>query len=80
MADSFDNALAEAVNGLYKAECVYGPGSNGWDGANHLEIATLGWVHWWNNDRLHGYSNHIPPVEYEEAYRASCDTEALQGA
>ena len=70
VADSFDNALAETVNGLYKAECVYGPDANGWDDVNHLELATLGWVHWYNEQRLHGYCSDIPPTEYEAAFYA----------
>jgi putative transposase len=46
VADSYDNALAETTNGLYKAECVYGPDTTGWDGVDELELATLSWVHW----------------------------------
>jgi putative transposase len=65
VADSFDNALAETINGLYKAELVYGPDSTGWDGVDELELATLSWVHWFNHDRLHGYCGDIPPAEYE---------------
>ncbi len=47
VADSYDNALAETVNGLYKTECVYGPDANGWNDVEELELATLSWVHWW---------------------------------
>jgi putative transposase len=55
VADSFDNAMSESVNGLYKAECVYGPDANGWDDVDQLELETLSWVHWYNHDRLsHG--------------------------
>jgi hypothetical protein len=43
--DSFDNALAETTNGLYKTDCVYGPDAAGWEDIDHLELATLGWVH-----------------------------------
>src|SRR4051794_257723 len=46
VADSYDNALAESVNRLYKAECVYGPDANGWGDVVHLELAMLSWVHW----------------------------------
>jgi putative transposase len=46
VADSYDNALAETTNGLYKAECVYGPDTAGWDDVDALELATLSWVHW----------------------------------
>ena len=54
VADSYDNALAESVNGLYKAECVYGPDApSAWDDVDQLELDTLSWVHWFNEDRLH---------------------------
>ena len=53
VADSYDNALAETTNGLYKTELVYGPDSTGWDDVDELELATLSWVHWFNEDRLH---------------------------
>jgi putative transposase len=70
VADSFDNALAETTNGLYKAECVYGPDTDGWDDVDQLELATLSWVHWFNHDRLHGYLGDVPPAEFEAAYAA----------
>jgi putative transposase len=75
VADSFDNALAETVNGLYKAECVYGPDANGWDDVDHLELATLSWVHWFNNDRLHSHCGDIPPAEHEAAFYAAQQTD-----
>jgi putative transposase len=71
VADSFDNALAETTNGLYKAECVYGPDATGWDDVSHLELATLSWVHWFNTQRLHGYCNDVPPAEFEAAFYAA---------
>ena len=71
VADSFDNALAETVNGLYKAECVYGPDADGWDDVDALELATLSWVHWFNHDRLHGHCDDLPPAEYEAAFYAA---------
>jgi putative transposase len=64
--DSYDNALAEAVNGLYKAELV-GP-RGPWRTADQVELATLGWVQWWNQRRLHGALDHIPPAEHEALY------------
>ena len=73
VADSFDNALAEAINGLYKTECVYGPDTCGWDDVSHLELATLSWVHWFNEERLHGYCGDIPPAEFEAAFYAGND-------
>jgi len=71
VADSFDNALAETTNGLYKAECVYGPDTNGWDDVEDLELATLSWVHWFNHDRLHSHCNDVPPAEFEAASYAA---------
>ena len=71
VADSFDNALAETTNGLYKTECVYGPDANGWEDVSHVELATLGWVHWFNHDRLHSHCGDIPPAEFEAAFYAA---------
>jgi putative transposase len=64
--DSYDNALAEAVNSLYKAELIgrHGP----WRTASQVELATLEWVGWWNQRRLHGALDHIPPAEHEANY------------
>jgi putative transposase len=64
--DSYDNALAEAVNGLYKAELIRRRGP--WRGADQVELATLEWVQWWNQRRLHGAIGDIPPAEYEATY------------
>lgn len=61
--DSYDNALAESVNGLYKAELVYRRGP--WRGIEDLELATLTWVDWYNHRRLFGAIGYVPPVEYE---------------
>jgi putative transposase len=61
--DSFDNALAEAVNGLYKAELIGRRGP--WRTAEQVELATLAWVQWFNERRLHGAIGHIPPAEHE---------------
>ncbi len=74
VADSYDNALAETTNGLYKTECVYGPDARGWDDVDELELATLSWVHWFNEDRLHGHCKDVPPAEYEAAFYAAQDT------
>ena len=75
VADSYDNALAETTNGLYKAECVYGPDTDGWDDVDELELATLSWVHWFNEDRLHGHCGDIPPIQYEAAFYAALQTD-----
>ena len=56
--DSYDNALAETVNGLYKAELIYRRGP--WKTIEQVELATAAWVHWWNQRRLHGACGKIP--------------------
>lgn len=72
IADSFDNALAETTNGLYKTECVYGPDApRPWADVDELELATLSWVHWFNHDRLHGHCDDVPPAEFEAAFYAA---------
>ena len=69
IGDSFDNALAETVNGYYKSELIYGPARTGpWKTVEDVELATLGWVHWHNTSRLHGYLNDVPPAEFEAAF------------
>jgi putative transposase len=71
VADSFDNALAETTNGLYKAECVRGPDAPAvWDDVDQLELETLAWVHWFNEDRLHSHCHDVPPAEFEAAFYA----------
>jgi putative transposase len=64
--DSYDNALAETIIGLYKAELVRNRGP--WRGLDGLEYATLEWVDWFNYRRLFEAHGHIPPAEYEENY------------
>lgn len=66
VGDSYDNALAETINGLYKTEVIhkYGP----WKGLEQVELATLDWVDWFNNKRLLSSINDIPPAEHEENY------------
>ncbi len=72
VGDSYDNALAETVNGYYKAELVRGPARGGpWKTIEDLELATLGWVHWHNTSRLHGYLGDVPPAEFEAAFYAT---------
>ena len=71
VGDSYDNALAETVNGYYKAELIRGPArQRPWKRVEDVELATLGWVHWHNTQRLHGYLGDIPPAEYEQAFYA----------
>jgi putative transposase len=64
--DSYDNALAESTIGLYKTECVHREGP--WRSLDQLELATLTWVDWYNNDRLHSAIGWVPPAEYEQAH------------
>ena len=66
--DSYDNALAESINGLYKTELI--KRAKPWKGADDVEIATAEWVDWFNHRRLYEYCGDIPPVELEEAYYA----------
>jgi putative transposase len=71
VGDSYDNALAETVNGLYKTELIRGPGQGPWKTVEDIELATLGWVHWHNTERLHGYLGDVPPAEFETAHYAA---------
>jgi putative transposase len=64
--DSYDNALAETVNGLYKAELIRRRGP--WRTADQVELATAAWVEWWNQRRLHSTCGYMPPAEYEAMY------------
>jgi putative transposase len=64
--DSYDNAMAETVIGLYKSELITLNGP--WRTVEDIELATLAWVHWWNNTRLHSAIGHVPPAEHEAAY------------
>ena len=78
VADSYDNALAETTNGLYKTECVYGPDApRPWGDVDELELATLSWVHWFNEHRLHGYCDNVPPAEFEAAFYAAPQTDPI---
>ena len=72
VADSYDNALAETTNGLYKTECVHGPDApRHWDDVDELKLATLSWVHWFNERRLHGHCRDVPPADFEAAFYAA---------
>ena len=68
VGDSYDNAMAESINGLYKAECTKLEGP--WRTVDQLELATCDWVDYWNNHRLHSAIGYATPVEYEQAYYA----------
>jgi putative transposase len=84
--DSYDNALAETINGLYKAELMHRRGP--WKTREALELATLEWVSWFNHHRLLGPIGYIPPAEAEANYwpeqasgniTTQRDTELAQG-
>lgn len=70
VGDSYDNALAESVNSLLKTELIRGPGQGPWRTVDDVELATLGWVHWWNTRRIHGYLDDQSPDQFEAAYAA----------
>jgi len=71
VGDSFDNAMAEAVNGLYKTELIRRQGP--WRTVEQVELATLEYVWWWNNRRLHGELDMRTPIEVEQAYYAEAN-------
>ena len=75
--DSYDNALAESVNGLYKAELISLQGP--WRTVEDVELATLSWVHWWNTARLHSAIADMPPAEFEAAHYARLQTAGSAG-
>ena len=66
VGDSYDNALAETINGLYKAEVIHKDGP--WRGMDDVERATLNWVEWFNNRRLLRPIGDVPPAEFEMMY------------
>ena len=75
IGDSYDNALAETINGLYKAEVIHRRGP--WRSFEAVEFATLEWVDWFNNRRLLEPIGNIPPAEAEERYYAMMEQSAM---
>ncbi|CAD85906.1 Integrase, catalytic core [Nitrosomonas europaea ATCC 19718] len=73
--DSYDNALAETINGLYKAELIHRRAP--WKTRAAVELATLEWVAWYNHQRLLGSIGYIPPAQAEENYRQTQDNKTL---
>ena len=71
VGDSYDNALAETINGLFKAEMIHRRGP--WRSFEAVEFATLEWVDWFNNRRLLEPIGNIPPAEAEDAYYAALE-------
>jgi len=74
VGDSYDNALAETINGLYKAEVIH---RQSWKSREAVELATLTWVDWFNHRRLLEPIGHVPPAEAEAAYYRQLDESAL---
>ena len=64
--DSYDNAAAESLNSLYKRELI--DFRKEWQGVDDVMLATMDWVSWYNEDRLHSYCGDMPPKEYEEIH------------
>ena len=75
VGDSYDNALAETINGLFKAEVIHRRGP--WRSFEAVEYATLEWVDWFNNRRLLEPIGNIPPSEAEANFYAALETKAM---
>ena len=75
VGDSYDNALAETIIGLFKTEVIHARGS--WRALDAVEYATLEWVDWFNNRRLLESIGHVPPAEYEQAYHRLNESQAM---
>ncbi|EKG2232859.1 IS3 family transposase [Escherichia coli] len=73
--DSYDNAMAESIHGLYKAEVIH---RKSWKNRTEVELGTLTWVDWYNNRRLLERLGHTPPAEAEKAYYASIGNNDLE--
>lgn len=74
VGDSYDNALAETINGMYKAEVVH---RKAWRSVDAVELATLNWVHWYNHQRLLEPIGYIPPAEAEANYLQQSQRHAI---
>jgi putative transposase len=70
---SVTTALAESFNGLYKAECIHHKGP--WRNVDNVEWATLIYVDWFNNRKIHESLDYVPPVEFEATYYAFNESE-----
>ena len=76
--DSYDNAMAEAFNSLFKAECIRNPAMRprgGWKSISEVEIAVAEYIDWFNHRRLHGEIGLVPPAEFEATFWAHTDTQ-----
>ena len=77
VGDSFDNAMAESAIGLFKTELIRRRGP--WLNPDQVEFATLEYIDWFNNRRLHGEIGYVPPAELEEVFYASKAEEEIKG-
>ncbi|EXB42913.1 integrase core domain protein, partial [Acinetobacter baumannii 1440422] len=71
--DSYDNALAETVNGLYKTEVIEYLKAD-WQGLADVQLATLNWVDWFNKERVHSALGYVSPFEFEAMYYDKINT------
>lgn len=69
--DSYDNALAEAFNSLFKAELIRNRHKGPWRDIDDLEIAVAEYIDWFNHRRIHGEIGYVPPAEYETQHTAA---------
>jgi putative transposase len=76
--DSYDNAAAESLNSLYKRELI--DFRKGWQGVDDVMLATMDWVSWYNEDRLHSYCGDMPPKEYEEIHYKALESGKIKGS
>jgi len=76
--DSYDNAAAESLNSLYKRELI--DFKKGWQGVDDVMLATMDWVSWYNEDRLHSYCGDMPPKEYEEIYYKALESGKIRSS
>ena len=75
VGDSYDNAMAETIIGLFKTEVIWPRGP--WKNIDEVEYATLQWVDWFNNRRLLEPIGDIPPAEFEQAYNDQLEGQAV---
>lgn len=73
--DSYDNAAAESLNSLYKRELI--DPKNDWEDVDDVMLATMDWVQWYNEERIHSYSGDMPPKKYEHMYYAALESGKL---
>ena len=75
VGDSYDNAMAETIIGLFKTEVIWPRGP--WKNIDEVEYATLQWVDWFNNRRLLEPIGNVPPAEFEQAYYDQLEGQAV---